>query len=192
MHMAIRDLKREKKELKELRAQWLNSDELIAKINDTTSPAIEKFLAVLTDQVEQATEAVYRRFDTIMMICMGEDPESVKEGKITTLELMREFVKTRNLPISIMEVPHLELHPDDYKTERKLAEKFGVMLVPNSRLTLGKPILVFPALGDTPSSALEVILSDPASLIRASQLVTAYTNACRKQLPKAFRRAEEA
>src|SRR5882724_4219598 len=91
-HTAIRDLKQEKRELRELRDDWMKTPELKEQLDLAAGKAFGDWQEGLKVAIDKSTKAVYQRFDTIMMICMGEDPVSVKEGKATVIELVRQFV----------------------------------------------------------------------------------------------------
>lgn len=45
---------------------------------------------------------MWRRFDTITMIALGEDPASVRQGKKTVPDLIREFLAAKDLPYRLV------------------------------------------------------------------------------------------
>jgi hypothetical protein len=96
---AAKDLRAEMKAAREARAEFFATPELDARLVELlTDAALARYSDSISEHIEKATAAVYNRFDTITMICMGEDPVSVREGKRTVPDLIREFIAAKNLP----------------------------------------------------------------------------------------------
>jgi hypothetical protein len=94
----LQDLRATVKEARE----YTGSEEIAKRINDTVKKGLEEYAEALNTAINQATEAVWNRFDVLMDIAMGEDPESVRKGNKTTEELLREYIRTKNLPFDLV------------------------------------------------------------------------------------------
>ena len=101
---AAKDLRAEMKAAREFRQEFFGTPELDARLKDLTEEALARYSATIGEHIKLATDAVYRRFDTITMICMGEDPVSVREGKKTIPDLIREFIAAKGLPYRLARI----------------------------------------------------------------------------------------
>lgn len=99
-----KDLRAEAKAAKEARAEFFSAPELDARLGELTEAALARYSASIDEQIKKATEAVWNRFDTITMICLGEDPKSVREGKKTVPDLIREFIAAKGLPYRLARI----------------------------------------------------------------------------------------
>ena len=104
---AAKDLRAEMRAAREFRQEFLSTPELEARLGELTEDALKRYSDSIQQQSEKATEAVWNRFDTLAMIAMGEDPESVREGKKTIPDLLREFIAAKGLPYRLTRVPEV-------------------------------------------------------------------------------------
>lgn len=111
-HQALRDLKHEQRELIRKREAFTSADDLVKELDLKVATGIKSYEEGMLDAIAEAQQRVYRRFDQIMLILLGEDPESVRQGKTTVVQLVRELVQSRNLPVKITEIVHLEMSPE--------------------------------------------------------------------------------
>jgi hypothetical protein len=104
-----------------------------------------------------------------MMICLGEDPDSVKSGKKTVAQLMREYVKQRDLPIHVTEEVHLTMSPKTAESQRAelgkrpllkpLISRFDKLpLMLDSRVPDNVAYVVIPAIGEHRQTVVELDL----------------------------------
>lgn len=96
-HEVLKDLRAEIRAAREARQEFFAAPELEERLGVLTGEALARYDDNIKQQIDRATEAVWNRFDTITMIAMGEDPQSVREGKKTVPDLIREFIATKNL-----------------------------------------------------------------------------------------------
>lgn len=101
---AAKDLRAEVKAAREFRQEFLATPELDARLGELTEAALAEYSAAIDKNIKLATDAVWNRFDTITMICMGEDPQSVREGKKTVPDLLREFIAAKSLPYRLTRI----------------------------------------------------------------------------------------
>lgn len=101
---AAKDLRAEMKAAREFRREFLATPELDARLGELTEAALKRYSDSIQQQIEKATQAVWNRFDTIAMICLGEDPKSVREGKKTIPDLIREFIAAKGLPYRLTRI----------------------------------------------------------------------------------------
>ncbi len=101
---AAKDLRAEMRAARELRREFLGTPELDARLGELTEAALSRYSDGIDKQIKLATEAVWNRFDTITMICLGEDPQSVREGKKTIPDLIREFIAAKGLPYRLTRI----------------------------------------------------------------------------------------
>ena len=101
---AAKDLRAEVKAAREFRREFLATPELDAQLGELTEAALKRYSDSIQQQIEKATQAVWNRFDTIAMICLGEDPQSVREGKKTIPDLIREFIAAKGLPYRLTRI----------------------------------------------------------------------------------------
>jgi hypothetical protein len=95
---AAKDLRAEMKAARDLRKKFFTAPELEARLGELTEAALAEYSAAIDKNINKATEAVWNRFDVLAMIAMGEDPESVRQGKKTVPDLLREYIATKGLP----------------------------------------------------------------------------------------------
>jgi hypothetical protein len=101
---AAKDLRAEVKAAKEARAAFFATPELDARLGELTEAALARYSASISEQIGKATEAAWNRFDVITMIALGEDPVSVREGKKTVPDLIREFIAAKGLPYRLARI----------------------------------------------------------------------------------------
>lgn len=94
---AAKDLRAEVKAAREARREFFAAPELEDRLGKLTGEALARYDDNIKQQIDRATQAVWNRFDTITMIALGEDPQSVREGKKTVPDLIREFIAAKNL-----------------------------------------------------------------------------------------------
>lgn len=198
-HELLKDLRSERKRLTELRNDWVRTayDELENKVGDQ----INKFLDGLPSRLKDIEAAIYNRFDSIMMLVLGEDPQSIRQGKRTVVELVKEFISTKKLPIRITEEAHFLMNFETHESEkvrmRKLAVKTGhdfakIPVVTDSRVPNGMAYLVIPAAGpDDHGNVVEIDLRTGNNADTAMRLLLSYNEKLDAQIPAAFRKAEQ-
>lgn len=147
-HEAIRDLRAERRAFREERDAWLSGAELRAQLDKTTAEMIESFTSGVLESVEDATTKVYHRFDQIMMICLGEDPISVRDGKKTVIELVLEFIAARGLPIRATEQVHLLMSAETKAKQEVILASIGINSFPSGRSFSDLPIVLDPRVPD--------------------------------------------
>jgi hypothetical protein len=99
---AAKDLRAEMKAAREARREFFAAPELEERLGKLTGEALAEYAGNMKQQIDEATQAVWNRFDTITMIAMGENPKSVREGKKTVPDLIREFIAAKNLPYRLV------------------------------------------------------------------------------------------
>jgi hypothetical protein len=93
-HELLRDLNLAIREAKNLLKDFPQA--AIDKIDEGVIKGLEHFQNELGIAIEQATAGVFRRFDTIAAICLGEDPQSVAEGKRTLESIIQDMQAREN------------------------------------------------------------------------------------------------
>ena len=101
---AAKDLRSEVKTAREFRREFLSTPELDARLGELTAAALASYDEGIKKAIDDATQAVWNRFDTITMIALGEDPQSVREGKKTIPDLLREFIAAKGLPYRLTRI----------------------------------------------------------------------------------------
>ena len=101
---AAKDLRGEVKAAREFRQEFLSTPELDARLGELTAAALASYDEGIKKAIDDATQAVWYRFDTITMIALGEDPQSVREGKKTIPDLLREFIAAKGLPYRLTRI----------------------------------------------------------------------------------------
>ena len=101
---AAKDLRGEVKTAREFRREFLSTPELDARLGELTAAALASYDEGIKKAIGDATQAVWNRFDTITMIALGEDPQSVREGKKTIPDLLREFIAAKGLPYRLTRI----------------------------------------------------------------------------------------
>jgi hypothetical protein len=87
-HGVTKDLRQAIREAKQVQSTL--PEAAAARIETAVEKGLSEYSAVLADSIEKATQAVFRRFDTIAAVCLGEDAKSVREGKLTLKELLEK------------------------------------------------------------------------------------------------------
>jgi len=101
---AAKDLRAEMRSAREFRQEFLATPELDTRLKELTEAALAEYSATIDKNIKLATDAVWNRFDTITMIALGEDPQSVREGKKTIPDLIREFIAAKGLPYRLTRI----------------------------------------------------------------------------------------
>ena len=101
---AAKDLRAEMRAARKFRQEFFGTPELDARLKELTEGALAQYSDGIGKQIKLATEAVWNRFDTLAMIAMGEDPVSVREGKKTVPDLLREFIAAKGLPYRLTRI----------------------------------------------------------------------------------------
>jgi cobalamin biosynthesis protein CbiD len=103
-HEVLKDLRAEIRAAREARKEFFAAPELEERLGKLTEEAMAAYADNVKQQIDRATEAVWNRFDTITMIALGEDPQSVREGKKTIPDLIREFIAAKGLPYRLTRI----------------------------------------------------------------------------------------
>lgn len=200
-HQAIRDLRHEKKELRELRQSYLTNEDLKVKLDEAVGRGLATFNQALKSAIDDATQRVYDRFDTIMLICLGEDPVSVREGRRTVTELVTEFIRQRNLPIRVSEEVYLAMSPETKAREEHRIKKVfhaplpsgrdvgSLPIVTDRRMKPGLALLVIPPEQDGERRvAVEINLDTGEGAAAAADELRSVWDRNQQQIPAAFRK----
>lgn len=99
-HGLVKDLDRLLREARELRRSL--PDAVNERIEKAVDKGLTEYKDTLGKAIEDATSAVYDRFDTITMLLLGEDPKSVREGKATIPDLIRGYIESKGLPYRLV------------------------------------------------------------------------------------------
>ena len=92
------DIRRERREAA-IMMEKLGPDEVTRRIEEAVAAGLVSYDATLKVAIDEATQAVYDRFDLIAGICLGEDAISRKDGKPAIEELVRRYI-ARHGPVS--------------------------------------------------------------------------------------------
>ena len=79
-------------------------DAVTGRITQEVTAGLEAYSKKLNAAIADATKAAFDRFDTIAMICLGEDPDSVREGKRSVPDLIRLYLEDKRLPWKIVPI----------------------------------------------------------------------------------------
>jgi hypothetical protein len=101
-HKLMKDLTRVLKEARATRDEL--PGEVVAKIDTAVKTGLDEYSTALTDAIDKATAKVFRRFDQLAAICLGEDPQSVRTGVPTVPDLLRGYIKAKGLPYWLAKV----------------------------------------------------------------------------------------
>lgn len=101
-HEASKDLRADMQAARRLREEFLSAPELSEQLGKRVKAGLDEYDAVLQQAIKVAEKAMYNRFDVLTAICLGEDPQSVKDGVMTVPELLREFIATKGLPYRLV------------------------------------------------------------------------------------------
>jgi len=110
-HGLVKDLTRLIREVQQLRDSL--PETVNAKISDAVASGLEEYKATLAEAIEDATNSVYKRFDVLTAICLGQDPHSVRTGVTTIPNLLRDFIATKGLPYRLVHVPPGLVSPEE-------------------------------------------------------------------------------
>jgi hypothetical protein len=92
-HGVLRDLRLAIKEAKTLVAE--EKTRTMDEYGEVVRQGLEEFQEALGIATEDATQAVYDRFDLIAAILLGKDWESQREGRAPLDELVRRYIERR-------------------------------------------------------------------------------------------------
>ena len=192
LHTAVRDAKTTMREWRETRERVLSSDEIQQALKDLTAEELIKYHDTLAKSIDDATERVNDRFDTIMMICMGEDPQSVKEGRKTVIQLIEDFVNAKRLPIRVTDEIYLIMSQrtrDKEASHPVIRMHGGVDKLPiriDNRIRVGMGYLVVPGIAGLPPQVVEINFETKEGLERGVKCLDAYAAERKRQVPVGF------
>lgn len=138
-HEAQKALNEERRALRLEREHFVSSRDLIVRLDNAVAEAISVYQDRTLKLIEETEDAMWRRFDTVMAIMFGEDPESVKNGNKSIIDLVKDFVKSRGIPIRMTEEVHLLMSSASRDEQRA---RFGGMTFPSGRNFDKLPIFV--------------------------------------------------
>jgi hypothetical protein len=75
------------------------------KLGAAVDTGLAEYKGALGKAIENATDAVFKRFDTLTAICLGEDPKSVRTGVTSVPDLLRDYIAAKGLPYRLVHVP---------------------------------------------------------------------------------------
>lgn len=133
-HGSVSDLNLVLKRATEVRKEFLDSEELSDKLRNVAEGSAQRYLSAIDVAIDRATSSVYHRFDTIMMLCLGIDPQSVSEGRESVEQLIRTFIKQRKLPY--------DLYPNDNDALPEAFRRKGVRILADKTMPEGEGFLV--------------------------------------------------
>lgn len=122
-HANIRDLNAARKSLLDLRKQWIDSTSFQDKVDEAIGPELKRSLDTIVAGMREVEKKTLERFDEIILICLSEDPVSVKEGKRTVIELVKDFVEVRHLPVHITVETHLMMNSNTKRRQEQKSAK---------------------------------------------------------------------
>ncbi|MEW9530579.1 hypothetical protein [Microbispora sp. NPDC049125] len=102
----LKDLERERKAVREF-----IDTEVFPHINQAVQRGLEDYKAALTRAINEGTERVYARFDSIADILLGADKRTQSNGKLTLEELARQAVEAGYRPPGATAHPARGPHP---------------------------------------------------------------------------------
>lgn len=84
--------------MKDLRAERRSLEEFIKnsireKIELEVTTGLDEYKGTLERAIKLAEEAMFKRFDTIMEVLLGEDKESRREGKEPIVDVLRRYLE---------------------------------------------------------------------------------------------------
>ena len=87
----LKDIRSEYRRVEELIARGIEN-EVAARLQQELTTGLAEFSMALETAIQDATAAVYDRFDLIAGIALGEDWHSQQEGKEPLAELVRRYI----------------------------------------------------------------------------------------------------
>lgn len=192
-HETLRDLREERKQLLELRKTWLRNAE--QELRDAFVTQFTEFSDTLPDMFKTIEARIYARFDTLMLIILGEDPESKQAGKRSVVDMITDFIAQQQLPIAVTVQPYLLISHETASADSVLKTLISVNALPlvyDSRVKLGRAVLVIPPESDgeqpqvlgfnvsTGAGAAEAIAKLEAHLTRTYAAPSAFQPKSRK------------
>jgi hypothetical protein len=94
-HGVARDLRLAIREARELRAAL--PEAAARRIEESVEQGLGELSTTIDTAIGDATQAVFRRFDTIAAIALGEDPAAVAAGKRTLADMIRDIERRQGL-----------------------------------------------------------------------------------------------
>jgi hypothetical protein len=106
-HALIKDLTRLLREARAARDDLPKAvtEAATEKIGEAVDAGLAEYKAALGTAIDDATATVFRRFDTLAAICLGEDPKSVRTGVTSVPDLLRDYIAAKGLPYRLVHVP---------------------------------------------------------------------------------------
>lgn len=170
-HEAVQELRETMKRYEDTKKAFLSEEELNIRLIALANDAQNHFVEETKKAIDIGTEACYRRFDAIAAILMGEDPQSVKEGRPSVVELLRHYIRTKGMPYKLVPTDNAEL-PEAFRSDkpklRILAEdetignglliekdRYGDLRVSAIEAKFDIPLLDFEAMREQPHDRLD-------------------------------------
>lgn len=97
-HEAAQELRDAIKSFKEAKREFLSNEEIALALRKLGKREMERYSSEIAKAIAEGTQAAYDRFDAIIAICMGTDPQSVRDGQRSLEDLLRNFIDRRGLP----------------------------------------------------------------------------------------------
>jgi hypothetical protein len=106
-HGLIKDLTRLLREARQVRDTLpaAVTEAAAEKIGTAVDAGLAEYKAALATAIDEATATVFKRFDTLTAICLGEDPKSVRTGVTSVPDLLRDYIAAKGLPYRLVHVP---------------------------------------------------------------------------------------
>lgn len=125
-HEALKDIKATIREAKEAREE-LSSMTAVAvseSIDLAVSEGLETYAASIEKAIEDATNAVYNRFDVIAATLLGETEQDKRKGEPTMGDLARLVRRVITTDVNPSELSESERQSIDKIAERRLGKGF--------------------------------------------------------------------
>lgn len=101
-HEAIQELREAIREFRTAKREFLDSSELRNQLENMKQSEIENYLDRMQQIVDDGKQQAFDSFDSITAICLGVDPDSVRDGKLPLEDVLRTFVNRRGLPYKLV------------------------------------------------------------------------------------------
>lgn len=101
---AAKEARAAKQELLDAKRDALTLDAAVIKreLRSVGRQEMARYSREITEAITTGTQAAYDRFDAITALCLGTDPESVRNGEKSLEDLLRSFIHRRGLPYKIV------------------------------------------------------------------------------------------
>jgi hypothetical protein len=145
----LKDLDREKRNAANLITSRLSADALEKAIGELIDEGLKKYDDSLAKAIDMSEKRIWNRFDLIVAIALGEDAQSVRQGKPSIDDLIRQHIAFHGpLPVR----PPL---PDkfDERVAHRLLDQFGLEIRSDGKVPEGTMLVI--GTGRNPATGIE-------------------------------------